>query len=172
MIVAVAIGAVVGVVPTRYVVGRLELAPPAGHVLAFVLDGALGAGVAVAGHALDGEATAVAALIAALAARSILTIGGPREMRALGLVVGGSLVLWPPGLVVLAALAILWVRAVGAPIAIVIAVVGYVIAAIVWAATSTDTWWGVTPDDLLVWLAIGVAAGTLPGAITEIVERA
>ena len=57
-----------------------------------------------------------------------------------------------------------WRAAVGA----IGALLAYLGAAVLWAAQDWPTWWGISPDDRLVWLALGVVTLTLPKFIADL----
>ncbi len=47
----------------------------------------------------------------------------------------------------------------------------YLGASAVWSANDWSTWWGISADDKLVWMAIGIVALTLPKFAADLSRR-
>jgi glycerol-3-phosphate acyltransferase PlsY len=136
-----------------------------------VLDLAKGAGAAAFGRAIDGDATGVAAAIAAVAGQVLNPWFRFRGGKGLGVAAGTALVLWPAGLFVilpLVALGAVTLRAAAGAVLGLLALFGL---SLVWAGEGWTTTWGIVPDDTLVWFTIGVAALTMPRFAGDLVER-
>jgi glycerol-3-phosphate acyltransferase PlsY len=133
----------------------------------------LGKGITatLAGWAIDGPGTAVAAGVAAVAGQVLNPWFRFRGGKGLGVTGGVTAVAWPPGaLLVLpvAAAAASVLRAAGGALA---GLTAYTTGAVLWAANDWPTWWGIPADDRLVWLAIGVSALTAPKFAVDVSRR-
>lgn len=136
-----------------------------------LIDLSKGIAAALAGWAIDGPGTAVAAGVAAVAGQVLNPWFRFRGGKGLGVTGGVTAVVWPPGaLLVLpvAAAAASVLRAAGGALA---GLAAYIAGAVLWAANDWPTWWGIPADDRLVWLAIGVSALTVPKFVLDFVRR-
>lgn len=131
-------------------------------VTVLVLDLVKGAAAALAGLAIDGEGAALAAAVAAVTAQVHNPWFGFRGGKGLGVTAGTALVVWPPGLLVTLPVLSLASKALRSAAGSLIGLVWFLIAAVVWAANGWSTFWGVVPDDRLVWYAIGILVITAP----------
>ncbi len=136
-----------------------------------MIDLTKGAAAALAGWTIDGPGTAVAAGVAAVAGQILNPWFRFRGGKGLGVTGGVTAVAWPPGALLvlpIAAAAASVLRAAGGALAGLIAYVG---GAAVWAANDWPTWWGIPPDDRLVWLTIGVSVLTAPKFAVDFARR-
>lgn len=144
------------------VAGRLT----AGLVLA--LDITKGVGAFVLGGVLAGPAGSLAAGFMAIAGQVFNPWFGFEGGKGLGVTAGVTAAAWPPGLLLVipfaALAAALWRAAYGA----IVGLAAYLAGAMLWATRDWSTWWGVAPDDRLVWMAIGVIALTAPKFIDDL----
>jgi glycerol-3-phosphate acyltransferase PlsY len=190
MILAIAVGALIGSLPTADMVGRFRGVnlrvegsgnPGTANALrvlgrwaalsVLLLDLVKGASAAMFGLGLEGDATGVAAAVAAIAGQVINPWFGFRGGKGLGVTAGTALVLWPLGLATVlptVALGALAFRAAVGATAGLIALFGL---SMLWASADWTTAWGVAPDDTLVWYTIGVCVLTLPKFVGDIAER-
>jgi glycerol-3-phosphate acyltransferase PlsY len=121
-----------------------------------------GVAAALVGAALGGAGTAVAAAVAAIAAQVHNPWFGFRGGKGLGVTGGTLLVIWPPGLLVTLPILGLVSRALGSALGSLVGLATLGGAAVVWARRDWPMAWGIAPDDLLVWYAIGVIVLTAP----------
>lgn len=187
MIAALLLGYLIGTIPSADAIGRLR-----GHdlrssgsgnpgtanalrvggagtaALVLLLDLAKGATAALAGGAFASDAGAAAAGVAAVAGQILNPWFGFRGGKGLGVAGGMTLVVWP-----MAALVVIPIAAIGAKLlraagGALVGLAAYLTAAIVWAANDLPTGWGITPDDTLVWVAIGVTALAAPKFVGDL----
>lgn len=187
MIWALASGYLIGSVPTADLLGRrrdIDLRrrgtgnPGAANALrlggrrlaAAVLgfDLLKGAAAAVVGAALGGDATAVAAAVAAIAGQIHNPWFGFRGGKGLGVTAGTLVVIWPPVLLVVLPVLGLVSRALGSALGSLVGLATLAGAAVVWARRDWAMAWGIAPDDLLVWYAIGVVVLIAPKFLADL----
>jgi acyl phosphate:glycerol-3-phosphate acyltransferase len=185
------VGAAIGSIPTADAIARLSghnlrtsgsgnpgtanalrVAGPATAATVLLLDLAKGACAAIAGWALAGTGGAALAGVAAVAGQVLNPWFGFKGGKGLGVAAGVTSVVWPPGL-----LLVLPVTAAGAKafraasVGAILGLATYLAGTVIWASNDLSTWWGIPPDDRLVWLAIGLTALTAPKFIGNIVNR-
>ena len=132
------------------------------------LDLIKGAGAAAAGWGIAGHRAGIAAAIAAIAGQIRTPWYRLRGGKGLGVAAGTTLVLWPYGLAVIAPVIGLAARPLRAAGAALLGLALLLTAAVLWAAGSWSTAWGIPPDDGLVWYAIGIAVFTAPKLIDSL----
>ena len=135
-------------------------------VLAF--DVIKGAAAAAAGAAIDGDRTAVAAAVAAVAGQVHNPWFRFRGGKGLGVTAGATIVLWPFGLLVtlpVIAAASKVLRSAGGSV---VGLAWFFAAAVLWAANGWTTAWGIASDDALVWYAIGIVVLAAPKFISDL----
>lgn len=185
MIWVLLIGYLLGSLPTADIIGRrrgLDLRsagsgnPGAANALrlggrgvalaVLTCDLVKGAAAAMAGTAIDGDWTAVAAAVAAVGGQVHNPWFGFRGGKGLGVTAGATIVLWPLGLAVtvpVIAAAAKVLRSAGGSL---VGLAWFFAAAVLWAANDWTTAWGITPDDALVWYAIGIVALAAPKLVS------
>jgi glycerol-3-phosphate acyltransferase PlsY len=190
MMLALGVGYLIGSLPTADMIGRLRgidlrmagsgnpgsanalrVIGRGAAMLILVLDLAKGVAAAIFGLGITGDATGVAAAVAAVAGQVMNPWFGFRGGKGLGVTAGTALVLWPLGvgavLPTLALGAVAYRAAVGA-VAGLLALLGL---SMVWASAGLTTAWGIHPDDTLVWFAIGVCVLTMPKFVGDLAGR-
>lgn len=130
-----------------------------------------GAVAAVVGAALGGDATAVAAAVAAIAGQIHNPWFGFHGGKGLGVTGGTLAVIWPPGLLVVLPVLGLVSRALGSALGSLVGLATLAGAAVVWARRDWAMAWGIAPDDLLVWYAIGVVLLAAPKFFADLRRR-
>jgi glycerol-3-phosphate acyltransferase PlsY len=187
---ALLVGYLLGSVPTADLIGRtrgidlraagtgnpgtanaLRVVGRATAITILVLDLAKGAGAAAFGRALDGDATGVAAAIAAVAGQVLNPWFRFRGGKGLGVAAGSALVLWPVGLLAVLPLVALGAATLRSAAGAVLGLLAWFGLSLVWAGEGWATTWGIAPDDTLVWFTIGVAALTMPRFVGDLTER-
>jgi len=181
MTLAIIVGLLIGSIPTADMIGRfrgvdlrkqgsgnpgtanaLRVMGRGAAFAILLLDLAKGASAAMFGLGIEGDATGVAAAVAAVAGQVANPWFGFRGGKGLGVTAGTAIVLWPLGLAAVlptvALGAVAFRSAVGA-IAGVLVLLGL---SMLWASENWTTVWGIQPDDTLVWFAIGVCVLTIP----------
>lgn len=190
MIWAFAIGYVIGSLPSADLVGRMAGIDLRGHgsgnpgtanalrlggvrvaATVLVFDLAKGAGAALAGAAVSGDRTAIAAAVAAIAAQIHNPWFGFRGGKGLGVAAGTLLILFPLGLAIALPITGLVTKKWGSGwggLAGLACVLG---AAIGWAARDLPHLWGVATDDGLVWYGIAVVTLAAPKFLARVRRR-
>lgn len=187
MIAALLLGYLIGTIPSADAIGRLR-----GHdlrssgsgnpgtanalrvggagtaALVLLLDLAKGATAALAGGALASDAGAAAAGVAAVTGQILNPWFGFRGGKGLGVAGGMTLVLWPMGAFVVIPIAAIGAKLLRAAGGALLGLAAYLAGASVWAANDLPTGWGITPDDTLVWVAIGITALATPKFVGDI----
>jgi glycerol-3-phosphate acyltransferase PlsY len=136
--------------------------------LVLVLDLAKGAVAALAGGALAGDAGAAAAGVAAVAGQILNPWFRFRGGKGLGVAAGMTIVVWPMGAFVVIPVAAIGAKVLRAAGGALVGLAAYVVGTIVWAANDLAVGWGITPDDTLVWIAIGIAVLATPKFVDDI----
>ena len=136
--------------------------------LVLAVDLLKGATAALAGGALAGDAGAIAAGVAAVAGQIRNPWFGFRGGKGLGVTGGVTLVIWPPGALVVIPVIALAARLLRSAGGALVGLAGYLIGTIAWALNDWSTWWGVPPDDRLVWGGIGVVVLAAPKFIADL----
>jgi glycerol-3-phosphate acyltransferase PlsY len=190
MIWALVVGYLVGSIPSADAIARLRghdlrtsgsgnpgtanalrVAGRGAAAVILLVDIAKGVAATWAGHALAGPGGAAAGGVAAVAGQVLNPWFRFRGGKGLGVTAGVTLAAWPPVVLLVAPIAAvgakMWRAAVGAMAAL----TAYLVAALVWASRDWPTWWGLEPDDRLVWLALGIVALTLPKFVTDLRRR-
>jgi glycerol-3-phosphate acyltransferase PlsY len=185
--IALLLGLLIGSIPSADAIGRLRghdlrssgsgnpgtanalrVGGPWTAAFVLLLDLAKGATAALAGGALADEAGAAAAGIAAVTGQILNPWFGFRGGKGLGVTAGMTLVIWPPAALVVAPITAIGAKLLRSAGGALLGLAAYVAAAVVWAANDLPTAWGITPDDTLVWVAIGVAALAAPKFVADI----
>jgi len=190
MMVALVVGYLIGSVPTADIIGRLRgvdlrtrgtgnpgtanalrVIGRGAAVTILLLDLAKGAAAAMFGLGVHGDATGVAAAVAAVAGQ----VGNPwfgfRGGKGLGVTAGAALVLWPLGVAVVLPTFALGAVAYRAAVGAIAGVLLFLGLSMLWAAEGWITAWGIEPDDTLVWFTIGIAVLTLPKFVGDLAGR-
>ena len=181
MIWAIFVGYLIGSIPSADAIGRmrghdlrtagsgnpgtanaLRVAGPGAAAMVLAVDLLKGATAALAGGALALEAGALAGGVAAVAGQILNPWFGFRGGKGLGVTGGMTLVVWPPGALLVLPVIALVAKALGSAAAGLAGLATYAGGAIAWAANAWPTWWGVPADDRLVWAAIGVLVLAAP----------
>ena len=136
-----------------------------------LLDLAKGAAAAVAGWVLAGPGGAVLAGVAAVAGQVLNPWFRFKGGKGLGVAAGVTAAVWPPGLLLVLPVTAAGARAFRAAGGAILGLITYLVGTVAWAANDLSTWWGIPPDDRLVWLAIGIVTLTAPKFIGTIVDR-
>jgi len=187
---ALALGYLIGSVPTADLLGRrrgVDLRsrgtgnPGAANALrvggrglaaaVLGLDLLKGACAALLGATITGNGTAVAAGLAAIAGQIHNPWFGFRGGKGLGVTGGTLAVLWPPGLLVTLPVLGAVSPALGSALGSLVGLATMGGAAVVWARRDWAMAWGIAPDDLLVWYAIGVIVLTAPKFLADLGRR-
>jgi glycerol-3-phosphate acyltransferase PlsY len=190
MMLALAVGYLIGSLPTADMIGRLRGVdlrvsgsgnPGTANALGVIgrgaaitillLDLAKGAAAAIFGLGMQGDATGVAAAVAAVAGQVLNPWFGFRGGKGLGVTAGAALVLWPLGVAVVLPTFALGAVAYRAAVGAIAGVLVFLGLSMPWAAEDWDTAWGIQPDDTLVWFTIGVAVLTLPRFVGDLASR-
>ena len=190
MIWAILIGYFAGALPTADLVARLRGVdlrsagtgnPGAanalrvgGRALAITvlgLDLVKGASAAIIGAGIHGDRTAIAAAVAAVIGQVHNPWFGFRGGKGLGVTAGTALVLWPAGLAITLPVLAGASKALRSAWGTLVGLAWFLGAAVLWASNGWSTLWGVTPDDGLVWYAIGIVAITAPKFTTDAGRR-
>ena len=135
------------------------------------LDLLKGAGAALLGATIAGDGTAVVAGLAAIAGQIHNPWFGFKGGKGLAVTGGTLAVLWPPGLLVTLPVLGAVSPALGSALGSLVALATMGGAAVVWARRDWAMAWGIAPDDLLVWYAIGVIALTAPKFLAGLGRR-
>lgn len=135
------------------------------------VDLAKGAGAALIGHSIGGDRVAVAASLAAVAGQVLNPWFRFRGGKGLGVAAGTGLVIWPHGLLI-TLVATGTVARLGGSAAGALAGLGTLsAAAILWVVDDLPTGWGVAPDAVLAWYAIGLTALIAPKFVRSLLGR-
>ncbi len=146
----------------------------AGRVVAVTvlgIDIAKGAIAVAIGSGLADTGGAIGAGVAAIAGQVLNPWFGFDGGKGLGVTAGVTSIAWPPGVLIVLPFAALGAKLFRAAAGAILGLISYQIGAILWAANDWNTWWGVPPDDRLVWMAIGVVALTAPKFIDDLSRR-
>lgn len=135
------------------------------------IDMAKGAIAVMVGAGLGDTGGSMAAGLAAIAGQVFNPWSWFRGGKGLGVAAGVIAVAWPPGLLVVLPITALGARLLTAASGAILGLVAYSVGAVLWATHDWPTWWGLPPDDLLVWLAIGVVALTAPKFVSDLKGR-
>jgi len=187
MITALVIGYLIGTIPSADAIGRLRghdlrvsgsgnpgtanalrVGGPWTAAMVLLLDLAKGATAALLGASIAGDPGAVAAAVAAIAGQIFNPWFRFEGGKGLGVTAGATLVIWPPGVLVVlpfAALGTKYLRSAGGAL---LGLAAYLVGAMVWAARDLDNWWGIATDDRLVWGAIFIVLLAAPKFISDI----
>jgi glycerol-3-phosphate acyltransferase PlsY len=190
MIWAILIGYALGTIPTADAVGRargidlrgegsgnpgtanaLRLGGARVAATILALDLAKGAAAAIVGRAFAGDAGGAAAAVAAIYGQVANPWHRFRGGKGLGVTGGAVLVLWPPGALIVTPVIAVAARLVGSALGGLVGLVALGSFAVLWAANHWPVAWGVTPDDVLVWFAIGAIVVTAPKFVSSALER-
>ena len=190
MIWAILLGYAIGSIPSADIIGRVQ-----GHDLrnsgtgnpgtanalrvagrrtaatVLLIDIAKGAIATMAGAGLADTGGSMAAGLAAIAGQVLNPWFGFNGGKGLGVTAGVTAVAWPPGLLVVLPITALGARFLRAAVGAILGLIAYSVGSVLWAANDWPTWWGLPPDDLLVWLAIGVVALTSPKFVRDLKGR-
>ena len=183
-------GYLIGSIPTTDLVGRLRgvdlrtagtrnpgtanalrVVGRGAAVTILILDLLKGAGAALFGLAQGGDATAVAAAVAAVAGQVLNPWFGFRGGKGLGVTGGAALVIWPVGVAVVLPVIALGAVALRAAVGATLGILALFLLSIVWAEEGWTTVWGIAPDDTLVWFTIGIGVLTLPKFVDDLLDR-
>lgn len=140
-------------------------------VIVLLIDLAKGGAALTVGNALGGAGTAIGAGVAAIAGQVLNPWFRFRGGKGLGVTAGVTAAAWPTGVLLVlpvTAVGAKFLRAAGGAI---LGLAAYVGGAVLWAANDWPTWWGIAPDDRLVWMAIGVATLTVPKLVADLMRR-
>jgi len=187
---ALLVGYLVGSIPTADLIGRargvdlrttgtgnpgtanaLRVVGRGAAIAILLLDLAKGAGVAALGRALDGDATGVAAAIAAVTGQVLNPWFRFHGGKGLGVAAGTALVLWPLGLGAVLPLVALGAVTVRAAVGALLGLLALFGLSLVWAAEGWAPLWGIHPDDTLVWFTLGIGVLTIPKFIGDLTGR-
>ncbi len=182
MITAILTGYLIGSLPSADAIGRmrghnlrttgsgnpgtvnaLRVGGPLTAGLVLLVDLAKGATAVLVGGAVTGAAGAIAAGVAAVAGQILNPWFAFRGGKGLGVTGGVTLVVWPPGLLLM-----LPIVAVGARFlrsssgGALVGLAAYLGGTVLWAANGWPMWWGIPADDRLVWCAIGITVLAAP----------
>jgi len=190
MMLALISGFIIGSLPTADMIGRLRgidlrtagsRNPGSANALRvigrgaaitiLVLDLAKGAAATVLGLTIGGDATGVAAAVAAVAGQVLNPWFGFRGGKGLGVTAGAALVLWPVGVAVVLPTFALGAVAYRASVGAIVGLFALFGLSMLWASQNWTTAWGIQPDDTLVWFTIGVGVLTLPKFVGDLTER-
>ena len=150
----------------------LRVAGRATAATVLLLDLAKGASAAIVGWALAGPGGAVLAGVAAVAGQILNPWFGFRGGKGLGVAAGVTAAVWPPGLLLVLPVTAAGARAFRAAAAgAILGLITYLAGTVIWASNDLSTWWGIPPDDRLVWLAIGIVVLTTPKFVGTIINR-
>jgi glycerol-3-phosphate acyltransferase PlsY len=136
-----------------------------------ILDLLKGAGAAIFGAAQGGDATAVAAAVAAVAGQVLNPWFAFRGGKGLGVAGGAALVIWPLGIAVVIPVVVVGAIALRAAAGATLGILSLFVLSIYWAEQGWTTLWGIIPDDTLVWFTIGVGMITLPKFVDDLFDR-
>lgn len=139
-------------------------------VAVLAVDVVKGVGAVVLGRAVDGDATGLAAAIAVILGQVLNVWYGFSGGKGLGVAAGAGLALWPPGLLAVAPVFALAARLFRAAVGALIGLAVLFGLAMLWAEMGWSTWWGVSPDDTVVWFAIWVLAITSPKFVADLAD--
>jgi acyl phosphate:glycerol-3-phosphate acyltransferase len=140
-------------------------------VAILLLDLLKGAGVTAVWLATDGDGTAVAAAVAAVAGQVLNPWFGFRGGKGLGVAAGATIVIWPLGLAAALPAIALGAIAFRAAIGATVGIIGLFALSLLWAEEGWTTIWGIKPDDTLVWFTIGLGVLTLPKFADDLLYR-
>ena len=190
MIWAILLGYAIGSIPSADIIGRvqghdlrnsgtgnpgtanaLRVAGRRTAALVLLIDIAKGAIATMAGAGLADTGGSMAAGLAAIAGQVLNPWFGFNGGKGLGVTAGVTAVAWPPGLLVVLPITALGARFLRAAVGAILGLIAYSVGSVLWAANDWPTWWGLPPDDLLVWLAIGVVALTSPKFVRDLKGR-
>jgi glycerol-3-phosphate acyltransferase PlsY len=146
----------------------LRVAGRSTAAVVLTIDMAKGAIAVMVGAGLGDTGGSMAAGLAAIAGQVFnpwFWFGGG---KGLGVAAGVTAVAWPPGLLMVLPITALGARLLTAASGAILGLVAYSVGAVLWATHDWPTWWGLPPDDLLVWLAIGVVALTAPKFVSDL----
>jgi glycerol-3-phosphate acyltransferase PlsY len=149
---------------------RLGGRGPAAAVLA--LDLVKGIGATLVGAAIDGDGTAIAAGVAAVAGQIHNPWFGFEGGKGLGVAGGTAFLSFPAGLLATAALMGVAARRFGTGVGGTVGLTAFLASAITWAALDLPMGWGVATDDRLVWYAIGITVLAMPKFLAGVKARA
>ncbi|MFH1103752.1 MAG: glycerol-3-phosphate acyltransferase [Actinomycetota bacterium] len=190
MIWSLAIGYVVGSIPSADAVGRargidlraegtgnpgaanaLRVGGPRIALMVLLLDVAKGAAAAIAGRFLAGDAGGVAGAVAAIYGQVANPWHRFKGGKGLGVTGGAAIVLWPPGVALVLPIIAAAAKAFGSALGGLVGITSLLGLSVLWAANGWPTAWGVHPDDTLVWFTIWVLVLTAPKFVTTLLER-
>jgi glycerol-3-phosphate acyltransferase PlsY len=137
-------------------------------VTVLALDFAKGAGAVLLGRALAGDAGGLAATFAVIAGQVLNPWYGFAGGKGLGVAGGAALAMWPPGLLVVAPIIAGGARLFRAAWGALMGIAALLGLSVLWAGRAWSTWWGVVPDDTLVWFALAVLVVCGPKFVTDI----
>lgn len=146
----------------------LRVGGPWTAALVLAIDLLKGATAAFAGGALAGDGGALAAGLAAVAGQILNPWFGFRGGKGLGVTAGMTLVVWPPGLVLVLPVVALAARLLRSAGGALVGLLAYLIGTMGWAANDWPNWWGVVTDDRLVWTAIALVVLVAPKFVADI----
>lgn len=190
MIIAILTGLVIGSIPTADLLARrrsIDLRqggsgnPGTANALriggkglaasVLLLDLLKGAGAATLGWRLAGEAGAVAAAVAAIVGQVRNPWYRGRGGKGLGVAGGTMLVVFPAGILAVAIVIGLGTRLWRAAIGSLLGLGTLLAVAVLWADRDLAMGWGITPDDLIVWYALGVTTVVAPKFLNGLRSR-
>lgn len=180
-------GYLIGSLPTADAVGRLSGVrlrdegsgnPGAANALrlggirlgitVLALDFAKGAGAVLLGRALAGDAGGLTATFAVMIGQVLNPWYGFAGGKGLGVAGGAASAMWPPGLLVVAPIIAGGARLFRAAWGALIGIAALLGLSVLWAARGWSTWWGVVPDDTLVWFALTVLVVSGPKLLSKV----
>lgn len=187
VIIALLLGYAIGTIPSADAIGRLRghdlrtsgsgnpgtanalrVGGPVTAILVLLVDLTKGATAAMAGAALAGDGGAVAAGVAAVAGQILNPWFGFVGGKGLGVTGGMTLVVWPPGVLVVLPIIAVGARLLRSAGGALLGLAAYLGGAMAWAANDWPNWWGVTTDSVLVWGAIGIVVLAAPKFIGDV----
>ena len=148
---------------------RLGGAGLAATVLA--LDVAKGSAAVVLGRAIADDGGGLAAAFAVMVGQVLNPWYGFAGGKGLGVAAGAALALWPPGMLAVAPVVAGAARLFRAAWGALIGVTALVALSILWASQGWSTWWGVVPDDTIVWFSLAVLVVSGPKFLSEVGGR-
>ena len=132
------------------------------------LDLAKGVAAVVLGSALAGDAGGLAGAFTVMLGQVLTPWYRFQGGKGLAVAGGAALALWPPGLLVIAPIIAGGAKLARAAWGALLGIVALVGLSILWAGQGWGTWWGVVPDDTLVWFALAVLVVCGPKFFSEI----
>ncbi len=139
--------------------------------IVLLVDLAKGAAAALAGDGFAGVGGSIAGGVFAIAGQVLSPWYRFKGGKGLGVTGGVTAVVWPPGLLVTLPLIAISAKVLRAAGGALVGLAVYLTGTVIWAANGWSTWWGVPPDDRLVWCGLGVVLLTAPKFIGDLSRR-